>query len=201
VLFGVELSGAIMILRMKGNVRLTERSASHKDLFYWVRVISAGLLAVVLSYIVGSVFRLSGPVYYVIMVTMCLFTSFLSVFRPRWFVRLICALVFCIGVFLIFLASDKELIGLLTWDPGLLGAGASIVALAVAFYGLLVQRKEREEIVKVNGSEVKISDLENGYVWLGESGKYRCEYCRRSGRYHYYKTLTGIKGHIARKHV
>jgi hypothetical protein len=189
-----------MIFRMKGNVRSTERSGSHKDLFYWVRVISAGLLAAVLSYIVGSIFKLSGPVYYVIMVAMCLFTSFLSIFRPRWFVRLVCALVFCIGVFLVFLASDKELIGLLAWDPGLLGAGASIVALAVAFYGLVVQREEREGTVKVNGSEVKISDLENGYVWLEETGKYRCEYCKDSGRYRYYKTLSGVRGHITREH-
>jgi hypothetical protein len=189
------------MLKMKDRVKSIELIGSHRDLFYWVRVIACAVLAVVLSYIITSAFELPRSIRYLIMAILCIITSLISSLRPRLFLRLICFLIFSIGVSLLFLANNKELIGLLGWDPGLLGAGASIVALAVAFYGLIVQREQEKETVKVNGGEMRISGLQKGYEWLEDRKKYRCEYCKRSGRYHYCKTLSGIKGHIARKHV
>lgn len=38
------------------------------------------------------------------------------------------------------------------------------------------------------------------YMWLGDIQKYRCEYCFQAGRYHYCKTLKGIKKHILNSH-
>ena len=42
--------------------------------------------------------------------------------------------------------------------------------------------------------------LESPYVFRNEIGKYRCEYCFQSGRYHYCKTLKGIERHIKDAH-
>jgi hypothetical protein len=38
------------------------------------------------------------------------------------------------------------------------------------------------------------------YMWLGDIQKYRCEYCFWAGKYHYCKTLKGIKKHIMNLH-
>ena len=42
----------------------------------------------------------------------------------------------------------------------------------------------------------RVKKLKTPYQYLEDIGKYRCEYCVQIGKYHYYKTLKGIKGHI-----
>jgi len=42
----------------------------------------------------------------------------------------------------------------------------------------------------------RVKKLEAPYQYRDDTGKYRCEYCFQMGRYHYYKTLKGIKEHI-----
>lgn len=39
-----------------------------------------------------------------------------------------------------------------------------------------------------------------GYVWLENTKKYQCEHCLYFGKYHYNKTLHGMKRHITNKH-
>ena len=67
-----------------------------------------------------------------------------------------------------FLSMNEGLVESVDWEPGLLGAGVSIVAVAIAFYGLLVQREEREELGKGNGSkrgsDMKEKGMENNDV-------------------------------------
>ena len=184
------------MLRVKDKVRLSRRN---DGITRWVRVATSASLALVLTYIITSALNLSIFVKYPVMIILCVIMSVLVSFRPRWVLTVICVLIFFIGILLIILAQNKEVIMVIGWDPGLLGAGASIVAIAIAVYTLLVQIGQREE--NLNGGEKKISGLKNGYLWLEETKKYRCEYCNHSGRYHYFKTLSGIKGHIAKKHV
>jgi hypothetical protein len=83
----------------------------------------------------------------------------------------------------------------------LLGAGASLVAIGIAIYALLIQTEQKEAGVNIGGSGKGTDNSKGVYVWVERIKKYRCEYCNDLGRYHYYKTLSGIKGHIAREHV
>lgn len=189
--------GDIMMLRMNVKDRLSRMTS----FLYWLRIGISAVLALALTYIILSSFDLPNSVKYPLMITLCAITSVISGLRPGLFLRIICILVFFIGVCLIILAKYIEVIEVLGWDPGLLGAGASIVAVSLAVYTLLVQREGKEEIVNLDGSEKKIHGLKKGYVWLDEARKYRCEYCKNSGRSHYCKTLGGIERHIASKHV
>jgi hypothetical protein len=95
----------------------------------------------------------------------------------------------------------EELGSEIKWDPGLLGAGASLVAIGIAIYALLIQTERKEAGASIGGSGKGKDNLEGIYVWVERIKKCRCEYCRDSGRHRYYKTLSGIKGHIAREHV
>jgi len=47
----------------------------------------------------------------------------------------------------------------------------------------------------------RVKKLEAPYQYRDDIGKYRCEYCFQMGRYHYYKTLKGIKEHISKHPV
>lgn len=42
---------------------------------------------------------------------------------------------------------------------------------------------------------------EGMYTWIDEIKKYRCDYCHKDGRYHYCKTLKGIKNHVTEAHL
>ena len=39
------------------------------------------------------------------------------------------------------------------------------------------------------------------YVWREDVQKYRCEYCKNVGEYHYFKTLSGFTKHYAAEHM
>lgn len=42
---------------------------------------------------------------------------------------------------------------------------------------------------------------EGMYTWIDDIKKYRCDYCYKDGRYHYCKTLKGIKNHVTEAHL
>jgi len=42
---------------------------------------------------------------------------------------------------------------------------------------------------------------EGMYTWIEDIKKYRCDYCHKDGRYHYCKTLKGIKNHVTEAHL
>jgi hypothetical protein len=186
---------------MKGKVKLSGRFETLKDLNYWVRVCVSALLAWALTYIIMSAFNLPVSMKYPVMVTMCVVTSTIVSLRPKWVLFIIFFLMFLIGLSLIVLSVNKEAVKLIEWDPGLLGAGASVIAIAIAFYTLIVQEGQRVKKEGLNGGEQRISDLKEEYVWLEETRKYRCGYCLSVGKYYYCKTSGGMKRHIARKHA
>lgn len=164
--------------------------------------ILGGILSAVLVLIITTSFQLSRLIEYLIMIPICMIMAVIVArIGRKWVLRIICFLVFSIGVSLVFLSQNEELISEISWDPSLLGAGSSVIAIAIAFYALLTQSERRGEGVNTSGSGRNISNSKEGYVWLEETKKYRCEYCLNFGKYHYCKTLGGIKRHIARKHV
>ena len=42
---------------------------------------------------------------------------------------------------------------------------------------------------------------EGMYTWIDDINKYRCDYCHKDGRYHYCKTMRGIKNHLTQAHL
>ncbi len=48
------------------------------------------------------------------------------------------------------------------------------------------------------GARLKTDGL---YTWIDDIKKYRCDHCHKDGRYHYCKTMTGIKNHVTRAHL
>jgi len=185
---------------MNGKAKLSRR----RIITIGFNSVVAALLALVLLYMITPFFHLSGALRYTIMIILCIVMSVVVSLKPRWVITTICILVLFIGVTLLSLAQNKEIASQIAWDPSMLGAGASIVALAITFYMLLIQIRPREEAIQLTDGERHISyskkNAKKGYVWLENTKKYRCEYCLYLGKYHYCKTLGGIKRHIAREH-
>jgi hypothetical protein len=168
---------------------------------YWGQVAVSATLAYFLTYIITTAFQLSAFIKYPLMMALCIIASVIVIERPRLVLSIVCILLFAIGVSLVFIAQNEELINKISWNPSLLGAGASIIAISIAFYALIIQTEQRREDKNPTDSARKLSNSRKGYVWLEETEKYRCEYCLHSGKYQYYKTLGGIKRHIAKKHA
>lgn len=209
-----------MLLRMKGKLGLRkiikeigsdsrimiERISSHysrrvEGISHGFGVTVSTGLAVILSYVIISIFNVPHEVKVVIMVGVCAIVASLLAFRPRLMITVVCIAVLFIGVTFIVGSINKEIIEEIGWDPILLGTGTSLIAIAIALYALIIQIWRKEDVVNISDSNKGMSDLKKGYVWLEEIKKYRCEYCKSSGKYYYCKTLGGIKRHIASKHV
>lgn len=62
------------------------------------------------------------------------------------------------GLALIFLALNLEIVSQLTWNPSMLGAGISVIALAIALYALLIHRERKVEVIKSTNAEGNMSD-------------------------------------------
>jgi hypothetical protein len=167
----------------------------------WFRIVVTTVLAIVTSHAIAFNLNLSDSMRYVIMVLLCCIVIIILTIKPRLSLTVICVALLFIGVSFTISSMSKDNMGENVWDSGLLGVGVSLVALAVAIYVLQEQIGRKGDAVNINESERYINNLEDGYVWVEESRKYRCEYCKDSGRYRYYKTLSGIKMHIEREHV
>ena len=167
----------------------------------WFRIIVTTVLAIVASHAIAFAFNLSDSIRYLIMVLLCVIVMAILLIKPRLLLTVICVTLLFIGVSFTISSINQDNMGENVWDSGLLGVGVSLVALAVAIYVLQEQVGRKGDAVNISGGERDIRNLKDGYVLVEESRKYRCEYCKDSGRYRYYKTLSGIKKHIAREHV
>lgn len=167
----------------------------------WFRIIVTTVLAIVLSHAIAFDLNLSDSIRYLIMVLLCAVVIIIVNIKPRLLLTVVCVMLLFIGVSFTTSSMTQDNTGENVWDTGLLGVGVSLVALAVAIYVLQEQVGRKGDAVNIIGSERDIHNLKKGYVWLEEARKYRCEYCKNSGRSHYCKTLGGIERHIASKHV
>jgi len=173
---------------MTGRVKLNRRII--------INGIFSAILALFLLYMITPVFHLSGALRYTIMFVLCTCISLVVTLKPRWVLWTVCLFLLFIGLALIFLSQSEELLSQINWNPSMLGAGVSTMALAIAFYILALERRQVEERQLTNSSKLP----KEGYVYLEDVEKYRCEHCLHFGKYRYYKTLIGIKRHITRNH-
>ena len=120
---------------MNGKAKLSRR----RIITSFINGVVAALLSLVLLYMITPFFHLSGVLRYTIMIILCVVMSVVVSLKPRWVITTICILVLFVGVTLLFLAQNKEIATQIAWDPSMLGAGASIVALAITFYMLFIQ--------------------------------------------------------------
>ena len=64
-----------------------------------------------------------------------------------------------------------------------------------------VLMKSAYQLITENDADSRLKNLaRKSYSWREEIQKYRCEYCLLDGKYHYCKTLKGIKKHIVNLH-
>jgi hypothetical protein len=80
---------------------------------------------------------------YTIMIVLCIIMSTIVSFKPKWMLTVIFLFMLFLGMMLIVLAQNKELAEQFDWDPGMLGAGVSIVALAITFFSLFISRDRK----------------------------------------------------------
>lgn len=209
VVFRIKPCGDTMVLRMNRKLNLgkvikgisLDLKVKREGFSRGFRVVVSSILAMVVAYIVGSVFHLSALAIWLVLIALCVIVSTIVSLKPRLLLTVVCIMLLWIGAMFIVGSLFEELRSEITWDPGLLGSGTSLVALAIALYALLSQTGRKEDAINVSESGRGMYNLKEGYIWVEEIRKYRCEYCKHLGRYHYYKTLSGIKGHIAREHV
>lgn len=167
----------------------------------WFRIIVTTVLAIVVSHAIAFDLNLSEPVRYLVMILLCAVVMITVTIKPRLVLTVVCVMILFLGVSFTVSSMTVDNTGEKVWDTGLLGVGVSLVALAAAIYVLQEQVGRKGYAVNISGSERDIRDSKNGYAWVEERRKYRCEYCRDSGRYRYYRTLSGIKKHIEREHI
>jgi len=196
--------GRIMERVSRGSERIREELVHDHEVEgfgRWFRIVVASVLAIVASHAIAFDFNLSSSISYLIMILLCAIVITILLIKPRLLLTVVCVTLLFIGVSFTTSSMHQDNMGENVWDSGLLGVGVSLVALAVAIYVLQDQVGRKGNAVNISGSERDIHNLKDGYVWVEESRKYRCEYCKDSGRCRYYKTLSGIKKHIAREHV
>jgi tetratricopeptide (TPR) repeat protein len=63
-----------------------------------------------------------------------------------------------------------------------------------------VLMKSAYQLIKTNNADNRRNLARKPYSWREDIQKYRCEYCLLDGKYHYCKTLKGIKRHILNLH-
>lgn len=155
---------------MDNKVKLSRR---HRIITSLINSVVAALLAVTLLYIITPIFHLSGALRYTIMIILCTIMSVIVSIKPRWVITTVCILVLFIGVTLVFLASNKEITSQIAWDPSLLGAGTSIIAIAIAFYMLFIQMESTGIIKEARESTDRERNISNskenttiGYIYL-----------------------------------
>jgi len=163
------------------------------------------VVSIVLSYVLATaiayVFNLSSSIRYVLVAVSSIIVSLLVSIKPRLLVGVVCVMLSFIGLLFIVVSMNEESMTEIGWNASLLGSGASIIALAIALYALLMSTERRENVLNISLGRRGMHNLEGGYVWIEDIKKYRCVYCMNLGKYHDYKTLAGIKRHIRSKHI
>jgi hypothetical protein len=158
-------------------------------------------LSVVLFSVITAIAHLTSLVRWIVVVVLSSIMGVIVTRKPRRTLTVVCILLALIGFTLVGLSLNEENATKLGFNAGLLGTGAAVIAIAIAVYALLTQTQREEGVVSLSYSGMDMRNLKEGYIWVQEIKKFRCEYCKHSGRYRYYKTLSGIKKHIASKHV
>lgn len=208
-MFGVKPCGDTIVLRMNRKSKLSgiiERiKVSHKvrieGISVGFKIIVAIALSYVLANVIASVFNLSASIRFILIAGLSVIVSLTVSIKPRLLLTVVCVMLSFIGFLFIVISLNKENLSQIGWDPSLLGAGTSILALAIAVYAFLIYTERKEGVINISPSRRGMSDLEGGYVWIEEIKKYRCIFCLNVGTYYYCKTLGGIKRHIASKHL
>lgn len=158
-------------------------------------------LSVVLFSVITAIAHLTSLVRWIVVVVLSSIMGVIVTRKPRLTLTVVCILLALIGFTLVGLSLNEENATKLGFNAGLLGTGASVIAIAIAVYALVTQTQREEGVVSLSYSRMDMRNLKEGYIWVQEIKKFRCEYCKHSGRYRYYKTLSGIKEHITRKHA
>jgi len=107
-------------------------------------IVAAGLAAVISIMIILG-FHL--PIQYVTPIIIVFTITFSVIFtiKPEWPLKTVGALMFLLGILLIFLSGNEEISKQITWNPSMLGAGVSTVALGVMLFTVLNERKSKVE--------------------------------------------------------
>jgi hypothetical protein len=132
-------------------------------LFGWIAV---GLLTSVFTYFVINGFQLSPRLYGSISSVFIIILGIIYLFKPQILYVINAVLIAAIGIFVIFLSGNQEIRQQITWDPGLLGAGVSIVAMAISFFTYMFPPK-MQNANKRQVSKKEYRNLENSISKLG----------------------------------
>lgn len=162
-------------------------------------VVSFGISFVLFGVIVSLV-DLPYLASKVLVVVLSLTVGGVVTLKPRLALRVVCIVLAFVGFTFTVISLYVENVSELGFNASLLGVGTSIMAIAIAVYALLIQTQQGKDVVSIDKSERGVRNSEEGYVWIEEIKKFRCEYCRSSGAYRYYRTLSGVKCHIAKEH-
>lgn len=126
---------------MKFNIKITPKSIIRSIL----GGAAVGLLSGVLAYLTITGFQLSIDYLKPIIITLLIILWIIFNTKPVILYIMVSLLISGIGLFLIFVSGNQEVINQITWDPGLLSAGVSIVAVALAFFTSFFPPKSKDE--------------------------------------------------------
>jgi len=161
----------------------------------------AAFLALGITYIIADAFNLAFYIKYPLMIIICLISSYIVIRGPKLILYIVCFSLFAMGIFMVFLAYQEELIKQINWDPNLLSAGASILGISIAFYALI--DSEEKNLTTLQNEFTKEKNKDNpikSYIWLEKEERFCCNYCLNNGKYKYYKTINGVQAHILSIH-
>lgn len=165
----------------------------------FIFVVSFGITFVLLNVILSLV-HLPDLASQVLVLVLPLTVAGVVATRTELALRVVCVVLAFVGIILTVTSLYVENVSELRFNTGLLGAGTSIMAIAIAVYALLLQRTTDKDAVAKNKNGRRVRNSEEGYVWIERIKKFRCEYCRSSNAYRYHRTLSGAKRHIAKEH-
>lgn len=161
----------------------------------------SALITIGLTYIITDALNLSNIIKYLLMIIMCIVSSIVVTLKPKLILYFVCITLFIMGVFMILISYNKELIEQITWDPNLLSAGASILSISIALYALIdLEQQGMQQKTNVIDIDRKKVDALKGYLWQQNEERFICNYCLNNGKYKYYKTNNGIQNHITKAH-
>jgi hypothetical protein len=207
------LCGDTIVIRVKRKLRSgsklertianyirVNRQSSGESFGGGFRFIASFGISFVLFGVLVSIVDLPYVAKEVLVVVLSLTVGGVVTFKPRLALRVVCIVLAFVGFTFTVISLFVENVSELGFNASLLGAGTSIMAIAIAVYALLIQKQQGKDVVSIDKNGKEVRNYEEGYVWIEEIKKFRCEYCKSSGAYRYYKTLSGVKSHIAKEH-
>jgi len=132
------------------------------------------VVSIVLSYIlfsiIASIFNLSQMIRYALIAGVSIVVSFTISLKPRLVITLVCVMLAFISFIFVAISLNPENIEQIGWDASLLGAGTSLLAIAIALYALMRTTGRKEDVLnlKRSGRDINNLDSEEGYKWIEE---------------------------------